>query len=89
MVDEKTRNMAVKEGGFGVPNVNIFWKSIRMSWLGDLLDLNQLGLNSTNKKCFPMRLILTNLILSPLSKPKQNAVIHSGKRYILHLLTED
>ena len=25
--------MAVKEGGFGVPNMNIFWKSIRMSWL--------------------------------------------------------
>merc|ERR1712121_216340 len=25
--------MSVKEGGFGVPNVNIFWKGIRMSWL--------------------------------------------------------
>ena len=25
--------VAVKEGGFGVPNVITFWKSIRMSWL--------------------------------------------------------
>ena len=33
VVDEKTRKMAVKEGGFGFPNVNIFWKAIRMSWL--------------------------------------------------------
>ena len=33
VVDEKTRKMAVKEGGFGVPNVNTFWESIRMFWL--------------------------------------------------------
>ena len=33
VVDEKTRKMTVKEGGFGVPNVNTFWKAIRMSWL--------------------------------------------------------
>ena len=25
--------MTVKEGGFGVPNVNTFWKAIRISWL--------------------------------------------------------
>ena len=30
VVDEKTRKMTVKEGGFGVPNVNTFWKAIRM-----------------------------------------------------------
>ena len=33
VVDEITRKMAVKDGGFGVPNINTFWKSIRMSWL--------------------------------------------------------
>ena len=33
VVDDKTRKMTVKDGGFGVPNVNTFWKSIRMSWL--------------------------------------------------------
>ena len=33
VVDEKTRRMFVIEGGFGVPNVNIFWKAIKMSSL--------------------------------------------------------
>ena len=33
VVDETTRKMAVKDGGFGVPNINTFWKSIRMAWL--------------------------------------------------------
>ena len=33
VVDETTRKMAVKYGGFGVPNINTFWKAIRMSWL--------------------------------------------------------
>ena len=33
VVDETTRKMAVKDGGFGVPNINTFWKAIRMSWL--------------------------------------------------------
>ena len=33
VVDETTRRMAVKHGGFGVPNINSFWKSIGMSWL--------------------------------------------------------
>ena len=37
IVDETTRKMAVKEGGFGIPNINIFWKSIRMSWLRRLI----------------------------------------------------
>ena len=38
VVDEKTRRMAVRDGGFGVPNINTFWKSIRMSWLRRLID---------------------------------------------------
>ena len=29
--------MAVKDGGFGVPNINTFWKAIRMSWLRRLI----------------------------------------------------
>ena len=29
--------MAVKDGGFGIPNINTFWKSIRMSWLRRLI----------------------------------------------------
>ena len=33
IVDENTRKMSVKEGGFSVPVVNTFWKAIRMSWL--------------------------------------------------------
>ena len=37
VVDEKTRKMAVKDGGFGIPNINLFWKSIRMSWLRRLI----------------------------------------------------
>ena len=37
MVDEKTRKMAVKDGGFGIPNINTLWKSIRMSWLRRLV----------------------------------------------------
>ena len=37
VVDDKTRKMAVKDGGFGVPNVNTFWKAIRMSWLRRLI----------------------------------------------------
>ena len=32
VVDETTRCMATKHGGLGVPNVNTFWKSLRMSW---------------------------------------------------------
>ena len=34
---KKTRRMAVKDGGFGVPNINTFWKAIRMSWLRRLI----------------------------------------------------
>ena len=37
VVDETTRRMAVREGGFGIPNINLFWKSIRMSWLRRLI----------------------------------------------------
>merc|ERR1711891_129781 len=37
VVDEKTRGMAVRDGGFGIPNVNTFWKAIRMSWLRRLI----------------------------------------------------
>ena len=33
VVDETTRHMATKHGGLEVPNVNTFWKSLRMSWL--------------------------------------------------------
>ena len=33
VVDDKTRKMTVKDGGFVVPNINTFWKAIRMSWL--------------------------------------------------------
>ena len=33
VVDETTRKMAVKDGGFDIPNINLFWKSIRMYWL--------------------------------------------------------
>ena len=33
VVDDKTRKMTVRNGGFGVPNINTFWKAIRMSWL--------------------------------------------------------
>ena len=33
VVDETTRHMAIKHGGFGVSNINTFWKSLRMSWL--------------------------------------------------------
>ena len=33
VVNETTRRMAVKHGSFGVPDINSFWKSIRMSWL--------------------------------------------------------
>ena len=32
VVDKTTRHMARKHGGLGVPNVNNFWKSLRMSW---------------------------------------------------------
>ena len=32
VVNDKTRKMPVKEGGFGIPNINLFWKAIRMSW---------------------------------------------------------
>ena len=32
VVDETTRHMARKYGGFGVPNINTFWKSLRLSW---------------------------------------------------------
>ena len=38
VVDETTRKMAVRDGGFGIPNINFFWKSIRMSWLRRLID---------------------------------------------------
>ena len=31
VVDDRTRKMPVNEGGFGVPNVNFFWKAIRLS----------------------------------------------------------
>ena len=37
VVDETTRRMAVRDGGFGIPNINTFWKSIRMSWLRRLI----------------------------------------------------
>ena len=30
VVDKTTRHMAIKHGGFGVPNINTFWKSLRM-----------------------------------------------------------
>merc|ERR1711891_125461 len=30
--------MSVHDGGFGVPNINIFWRSIRMSWLRRLIN---------------------------------------------------
>ena len=33
VVNEMIRQMAVKHGGFGIPNINSLWKSLRMSWL--------------------------------------------------------
>ena len=30
--DETARHMARKHGGLGVPNINTFWKSLRLSW---------------------------------------------------------
>ena len=33
VVDDKTRKMTLKDGGFGIPSINTFWKAIRMSWL--------------------------------------------------------
>ena len=32
IVDKMTRHMARKHGGLGVPNINNFWKSLRLSW---------------------------------------------------------
>ena len=32
LVDKMTRHKARKHGGLGVPNINNFWKSLRLSW---------------------------------------------------------
>ena len=32
IVDETTRHMAGRPGGLVVPNINNFWKSLRLSW---------------------------------------------------------
>ena len=37
VLDDVTRHMSKKIGGLGMPNINIFWKSIRMSWLRRLV----------------------------------------------------
>ena len=38
VVDATTRHMARKYGGFGVPNINTFWKSLRLSWFRRMID---------------------------------------------------
>ena len=32
VVDETTRHMTKQQGGLGIPNINNFWKALRMSW---------------------------------------------------------
>ena len=50
VVDETTRRMAIRDGGFGIPNINSFWKAIRMSWLRRLI-----GSEATWQNCTDMR----------------------------------
>ena len=53
VVDDKTRKMTVKEGGFGVPNVNVFWKAIRMSWLRRSIESESTWFKLHKQEVFP------------------------------------
>ena len=53
VVDETTRRMAVKHSGFGVPNINSFWKSIRMSWLRRSISSDSTWFKLHSNKVFP------------------------------------
>ena len=65
VVDETTRRMTVKNGGFVVPNINTFWKSIRMSWLRRSISSDSTWFKVHYHECFQMLLTPLNLILSP------------------------
>ena len=45
--------MAVKHGGFGVPNINTFWKSLRMSWLRRSINSDSTWFKLHCQKVFP------------------------------------
>ena len=53
VVDDKTRKMPVKEGGFGIPNVNLFWRPIRMSWLRRSVESESTWFRLHKQEVFP------------------------------------
>ena len=53
VVDDKTRKMPVNEGGFGIPNVNLFWKAIRLSWLRRVIDSDSTWFKLHKQEVFP------------------------------------
>ena len=45
--------MPVNEGGFGVSNVNLFWKAIRLSWLRRSIDSDSTWFKLHKQEVFP------------------------------------
>ena len=74
IVDETTRKMAVKDGGFGVPNINTFWKSIRMSWLRRSISSDSTWFKLHHHEVFPNAFDPTRSNFESLSKAKSKCM---------------
>ena len=53
VVDDNTRKMPIKEGRFGIPRVNLFWKAIRMSWLRRSAESDSTWLRLHKQEVYP------------------------------------
>ena len=87
VVNEITRKMAVKDGGFGVPNINTFWKSIRMSWLRRSISSNATWFRLHQHDVSPNAFDPCKSNFESLSKQKVNVQTCFGKMCIPHYLS--
>ena len=84
VVDETTRKMAVKNGGFGVPNINSFWKSIRMSWLRRSISSDSTWFKLHSYEVFPNAFDPIKSNFESLTKAKDKCLNPFGRKFTLH-----
>ena len=53
IVDETTRHMTRQEGGLGLPNINNFWRALRLTWFKRGIDSNSTWAGLHYHETFP------------------------------------
>ena len=81
VVDETTRRMAVKNGGFGVPNINNFLKAIRMSWLRRSIGSDSTLFKLHHHEVFPDAFDPSRSNFESVSREKSNVRFPSGEKF--------